>query len=516
MNKRLFLILLAVLLLLACVPTPDEPIVVGKDNEAMIAKAQETDAAPSFRSDLKAQLGCPDVYAVSLTDETKKVQITGSAKIELPDADSMPLAYVTAERFSQETVSAFFHALCGDAPMVDFLTETPKSLVAKEIEEKQKTLDALLEEGGYADSDISKLQTQIEMEKAAYRNAPETVELVPNDGTLKTVELTFSGKRRGTVETVQAQGNPLLGDRRQFLARNDARYEDDGAYSYVDADGNTQSFNPNSGSLLMYSRDPHGMLGSSRMGTAILDVTRESETGAAPVLEPFTIGKYANPETILLSVSPKSAREQAEALLKSCGVTDMAVDSVLLYTSRDALYFPENQKLAITREPEIQAYVVRFLRRLNGVPLEGYFGSSQVQLDGVAEAAEWSYETLEIAVDDDGIVSVDWVGPLQIDEIVTDRAALLPFSEICAIFEKMLPIKYTSYGTDWDYRITVGRVRLCLWRILDKNSYTRGILAPVWCFYGSVNSDGIALDRDVPLLIVNAIDGTVIDPYQGY
>ena len=72
-------------------------------------------------------------------------------------------------------------------------------------------------------------------------------------------------------------------------------------------------------------------------------------------------------------------------------------------------------------------------------------------------------------------------------------------------------------------RYDVGRVELCLWRIIDKNSFTDGILVPVWNFYCAetlVQADGYVrtIDdySDHPTLTINAVDGSVIDVFKGY
>ena len=204
--------------------------------------------------------------------------------------------------------------------------------------------------------------------------------------------------------------------------------------------------------------------------------------------------------------------------MAACGVTDMFVDGVYLLSDRQEIYGAEYWDPAdlaeLRAKPEHQVYAVRFLRRVAGVPVESFFCMSQVKVDDSGYGPEWQYEVLEVAVDDGGIQAVHWTGPLAIEEVVTDRAALLPFEDVRSIFEKMLPIVYANYGADRDWDIEISEVRLCLWRIFDKNSFTRGILAPVWCFYGSMN--GRPGTNFQPLLILNAVDGSVIDPLQGY
>ncbi len=518
MKKHICIILLAALLLLcACQPTPEEPVVIGKDNEAMIEKAKETSVPVSTGSDLWEQLGCPEVYSVSFTDETKKINITGEAPILLPDAEGLPLLFVEADRFSQDTVTAFFNRLCGDVTMYEYPTETPKYAIQNQMEQTMQEIETLREKGvPDDDGELAWRLRDMENLQKALVDAPDEVELISSDGTLHRAEMTFQGKQRGTTDALSVLSEPFTSNGgRHFSVYNDADYTNDGVDTFVDEQGNVQGFNPQSGSRLTYVREGGDLLGSYASGTPIWDVTRESESDEPAVFPDITIHGWNEPETLLLSVTPKSAREQAEALLKECGVTDMRFDSIALYTNRQPVSpeWQDAEEAYASYSPEQQAYSVRFLREVKGVPVEGYFGSSQSAIDGMEYGREWSYEVLEIAVDDGGIRSVEWVGPLKSAEIETDRAALLPFSEIDAIFRKMLPIKYFNINSDIDFSIRIDRVRLCLWRIIDKDSYTRGILAPVWCFYGSVNSR--ETERQ-PLLIINAVDGSVIDPQQGY
>ncbi len=516
--KKHSIILIALLLLCACQPTPDEPVVVGKNNEAMIEKAKETSAPVSVGTALKEQLGCPEVFSVSFTDETKKLTVTGEAPVILPDTDGMPLMYVQAGRFDQEQVYAFFHTLTAGQEMYELPTATPKEYIAKHIQEEQEHLDQLLAEGkGEDDFEVRAYRENIQALQKEYQTAPETVALVPNDGTLKPYEYTFAGKQRGTGTSVLAIGKPFTNEGSWFQVTNDADYADAGSYSFIDEDGNEQFLSPMSSSNLEYARESGHMVGSYTGSTALLDVTGQSETGEAAALpDGFMITGYLEPETLLLSVTPAEARRQAEKLMQECGVTDMFVDGVYLLTDRqhiDPEWWREEDLAELRAKPEQQVYAVRFLRRAEGVPVESYFGASQARTDDSGYGPEWFYEVLEVGVDDGGIQSVYWVAPLTTESVITDRATLLPFSEIDAIFRKMLPIKYFSINSDIDFSICIDRVRLCLWRIIDKDSYTRGILAPVWCFYGSVNSRE---PERQPLLIVNAVDGSIIDPQNGY
>lgn len=520
MKKHIFVILFTALLLLcACQPTPDEPFVIGKDNEAMIEKAKETGVPTPTGESLYEMLGAPKTYTIDLKSETARVIVNGEARVVLPETDRLPLAYVQADRFSQETAYAFFNALTAGKEMYDIPTATPKSVIEKRMQAEQDRLNELLTQGkGDEDGEVRARRETIRSLQQEYQNAPEEVALVRNDGTLQSYDINFMGKFHGTASGVYAISSPFEEKQCNFRVKNDADYADSGSYTFVDENGNVQDLTPESGSNLLYVRESGNMIGTWTSGNVLLDVTSESETGAAVQLPVgLTIEGHITPETVLLSVTPAEARKQAETLITQCGVNDMTVDGVYLLTDRqplspdwvDADYLAEQRAL-----PEHQAYAVRFLRKVTGVPVESYYGISQVKVDDSGYGPQWFYEVLEVDVDDAGIMTVCWTGPLKIESVITDQAALLPFSQIQEIFEKMMPVVYANYGVDSDFQIEVKEVRLCLWRIFDKDSYTRGILAPVWCFYGSLNGRrGMEFQ---PILILNAVDGSVIDPRNGY
>ena len=64
-HNKLICLLLSALCLLACVPTPDEPIVVGKDQTEMLNKAKETLAPEKLEQSLRERLNVPDRYTYS-------------------------------------------------------------------------------------------------------------------------------------------------------------------------------------------------------------------------------------------------------------------------------------------------------------------------------------------------------------------------------------------------------------------------------------------------------------------
>jgi hypothetical protein len=254
----------------------------------------------------------------------------------------------------------------------------------------------------------------------------------------------------------------------EFTVYNDIDYDNTDVYSYVDEQGNTQNFAPSSGSSVGFQRDislcRYGLYGT---GTVLGDVTELSLSGGAV-------------DESLLTTTPKQARETVEQLMEKTGMDDMVIDRVTLISSKREP-IPDEIKESMGQEgmdtskmyvekPETQGYVFRLLRQVNGVKVESDHDSSMTSMDGVSYGKEWWYETLTIAVDDEGIANLYWTGPLNVTEILTEDTTIKPWSDIESVFEKMMPIMYTSY-TDFytDFRIDVTHVSLSLQRIMESH-----------------------------------------------
>jgi hypothetical protein len=64
----------------------------------------------------------------------------------------------------------------------------------------------------------------------------------------------------------------------------------------------------------------------------------------------------------------------------------------------------------------------------------------------------------------------------------------------------------------------ISKIELMLMRVLKQGKNGSGILIPVWNYYGTYHqSNEQEKDKTVKcVLTINAIDGSIIDVYQGY
>ena len=111
-----------------------------------------------------------------------------------------------------------------------------------------------------------------------------------------------------------------------------------------------------------------------------------------------------------------------------------------------------------------------------------------------------------------------------------------PFDEIIGIFETMVKTEYEAYVDQWtdghgEMDIDISAIQLGLVRVREPNvNNATGLMVPAWVFYwnnkmtygdGHVSYDSHGNNASVwnkepfPILIINAIDGSIIDLARG-
>jgi hypothetical protein len=363
---------------------------------------------------------------------------------------------------------------------------------------------------------IDTLNSWIEQLRKEYEAAPESITLIQSDGTLDENVIRHEGSDAadGKNTGLYIVSEPFVDNAMTFSVNNDADYDNTSVDSFVDEQGNTQVVTPQSGSRFAYYREGAvNTIDHSQSAKLMMDVTAQSLTGERV--------------DSLLETTPVEARKVVEAFLADCGIENMTIDSVQLRSNQtDTSGYPEPAANEVEQKPEKQGYLFRLLRSVNGVAVESIYDASSAQIDGADYGIDWWYETLYIVVDDAGILSAEWMAPLNMAELLTENANLLSFSKIEAIFEKMIVVMNAPYANNDEYTridFAVDTVKLCLWRIVDTNSFTNGFLIPVWNFYCTETyyySDGEVLvnpdDPYHPTITINAIDGSIIDRELGY
>lgn len=124
------------------------------------------------------------------------------------------------------------------------------------------------------------------------------------------------------------------------------------------------------------------------------------------------------------------------------------------------------------------------------------------------------YEQILLSINREGeITTLLWSNPTTICGEKTAQV-LLPFETILSIARQTMPLKYQAEEVNGAVHYRVFRIDLGYMSILQRDTLTFA-LTPVWNFYGNVEP-AKAQYTAMPLLTVNAVDGTVIDLTYGY
>lgn len=449
----LSLALITAFSLAACQATPEQEFVVQKDTERMIEQARDEEHGTTA-----AELGVPEEnYTFSATGADGRLTVNADTPIIAPASGKLPMVSVSAGGFSQETVTGIFNYLY---PNEKPLNSDPNSVLTKAaIEEnilmlKKQLTDKSYDTQEFTDADIEAKITALE---EAYTTAPETSD-----------EATVSN---GTMSLQDIRGN----DAYCLDVYDDTSYM------------NVVSQKISDFSFLIYSKNG-----------------KSYNTATAIQLDNVSIPEAVNGKLML---SYESAKKLCDDMLAAGGLHNIVLgDAFIVNDSQDGNV--DNKVSAA----ENYAYLFWYTREIDGTPIAINYqeGSNNDE----SYSLPWQYESITVTVDNDGIANISWTAPIEIGEVITDDAALIPYESAIDVFEKMIITKYEQSIPEGEKRtLTISDIKLCLLRVRTQNANgLEGVLTPAWVFYGK-NDDWSAKNT---LLAINAVDGSIIDTLIGY
>lgn len=447
------------------------PITTGPDNSALYEKA----AAYTGHESLSARLGDPDRYESAFSSKDGTLTVEADAKVIVPEADKAPLIRVRNGTITQEQADTLMETL---VHCTLYLVGGPatKEELAQTIAELEQELDGAdgLDEPIGPDTDMTRreyAESCLEKLRTAYEKAPDTSDPQPISGQF---EPEFFGDDlviRGEGESEEYGTEFIEIDVSDYLGGSHAYYERDG-------------FN----------------------------------------IHPFSqaLARAADPDNVEdIQCTAKEAQALCDPIVEALDVEGMSFRSALKKYD-DSLDSPTRCFWAL-----------QYTRSLGGLPITYTIATGDVLTDQEVYMVPWEYETMTFYVDDSGIVGLRWESPYELGEHVTEDAALLPFDEAMAIFEKMFTVAYDNDDLPFDIsfpvsearwdgkdiHVQVNEVRLGYTRIAEMDKEETGLLVPAWDFFGVItDEDGNVLsdDPESSLLTVNAVDGDIIDRDFGY
>lgn len=431
------------------------------------------------------QIGAPERYTTTAANSNATMTLTADAALLIPDVDAIPVLGVQKAPISQTQVDALVKQLVkGELCSADAYIPSKEHLQWKLdlYQNAMQSPPAVDQKTKKPFSPETYLST-VEEIKAQLQTAGDEPRLMPIPGQLsgfyrplRYVEGTYQASQYETGEQLNA------------LAYSEATgYE---TLTVFNSDALTN--------MVIYSRMPDDF--STNMG-GYSPITEDTDlTGSVP-----------------LAISEEQAAQTAGALMQTLGI-----DYMDLAQADKALGGVTLGSLPNSPEPNRQVWLMRYTRTASGVPTTyTSMECGKVETDGQADPI--AYESMTFAIDDSGIVGYMWLSPYEITSTEAPSAKLLSFEECANVFETMVFPVDEWMAENGSAAIHVTRVKLGMTRVTEKDVRGKGLLIPVWDFFGDVamsyESNGqqrqMKLDNE-DLLTVNAVTGDVINRSLGY
>jgi hypothetical protein len=495
--KRTLAILLSLLLLAACQPTPEQPVVVQKDTERLVDtvvnQSPDGTASADTVTDAPGFVKSEEHYTYDYQSGNGRLTIHADADVYLPASGRISMARVRPTVFTDEWIKTSFDRIFeGETAW----TQNPDRYIRgkKEIAEYIVYIQELIDTGRTDEKLLTEEEAieYIEALKQEYATAPD--ETIQNDA-LIIVD--------GSVRTQTYDNGINWIVNRMMDARN--------ADHWLQITNNTT---PEGIPLEEYFSYGKGN-GESNISYAGF---QEEGYILSNWYDPYTHRTVYSDEAECLygqSFSPADAVQRCRDFLAKLDVTDvMPYRTCDLYT---ATVYGQVKSL----------YIIPMVRTAAGSPV-AYIPQVQ-ELDTDPYSTPWYYESMLFFVDDDGINLCQWSNPIEVKEILSTDVQTIPFEEAASIFEHMCSVAYEARTLSQDgvaiyYDLYPATVELSLFRIKEQNSETKiGLYVPAWVFYGkSVKQYRDHKDihpddyTDVILFAINAVDGSIIDLNNGY
>ncbi len=476
-------LLMALSLLLACQPTPEVEPVAQKDSEALIERVEVAE------EDVADMAKAPESRHITreLTEVSQRtgIDITIDADVVLPETDAIPVARVQNGELDMSVLENIWKILGNGSGMLE---DFPRSYY-----EGQASMWMEYREAGNLDKyssfeEMDAAISELLAEAAARPAEPVFFPESPMDVMRTGEKLHDTNMYLCSIGSVNFYG---LSDQGTV---SDVQLSTDGLSRYLcDIE-------------MEYERNDY------HISVNPLDIY-------LPAIEQGEF-KIQLPER-----SIEDAQAYAEQLLADIGITDFAC-VVARIAPLIPRFFNEQQDVCPC------AYELLFTRQVAGVNVTyNDVQSSGGELrDRPADSPDytpiWDYEYIQLLVDDAGVFALEFRQPYEVTEIVTESAEILPLEEAVASFERMIGYQYAAYETGEeepcdDAYLCIDEIRLGLTRIAEKNAQEQGYLVPSWTFFGHYKlidfwPDGEGHHGTEAILIVNALDGSIIDPDRGF
>lgn len=499
--KRIAITLLALLMLTACQPTPDHDAVKQKDTNVLIDTVISEQKQPEAEnSPVPVKMRFPERFECDFYTSASNVHVTADVPIRVKtDGRAFPFARVEHRYLSNAERLAIYRRLFQKDELyiwqrrprtredvagmiqlcMDALDYTPE-----ERAEWMRDTDSTAEEW---EEMLERNREQLAELQREYNSLPETVTIEPNKPWDGSVPEAAAGKNDWNYIEVVG-GADVQSDTWQYDHANIAEFKTESNIWFSRAI-KEEDFATGTNAFYAYSKS------SVRIDPSDYDARQE---GA--------------------SLSAREAADLAKAVL---GDVAPDYDIADIYWTNNA-YSDGDTKGSFNT----WGYLVILTPKVQGATMIYVANAASDSGDDFSVNRSWPYDSVNVSVDSSGsIMDFSWGGALNITETLSETSPLLPFETVAEFVEQQLNYAWNGSEEYQNGSIVIDDVQLGLFRIRERNDMDHGLLVPVWFFTGTFYyapeyvEYGITqrrFDMMNPLLIVNAIDGTIINAYTGY
>lgn len=512
-----------------CQKAPEDAAVKEKNLDKMIEQAKEGSDEPESIAEKY------DIYKKEFSNEKLGVKVKANAKVEIPKTEKMSIVRVKQKKITQEFLDKVKSALNLNQIFYDgCVTQIETKLdIEKLIGGAKAGLAELARDDNYEQMKEEHENYIKELEEK-YKNAPKTVDWNKylSDGKIESVK-----NMRDKYD--KDKSNDFYDWEYDLNKKGEVYYGVTGG-DETDSVGLFVQNNEDRGNCLRFFKSKNikkpsvcaAIVGvnngnaidtNSGMWTADRKPTNEDVDFSLEDGGKIQFYEYKNEPT---TISQSHAMQMAAKFLEKIGLTDYEYNNGGLYCETFGF---DNEEGGDNRAGYRKVWYLHYLRNLGGVLVnndsgfkyqDGWKGKDFVK-------KEWSGESIDICINDSGIVTFNYNVPIEITETVVENAKLKNYKNIQKNFEKMATTVYAQNQDEEKNEVTINidKVVLRYMRISEKDSFDTGLLVPVWDFIGTIkdkfglygqlkhDSDGT---KEQSILTLNAIDGTVIDKNLGY
>jgi hypothetical protein len=235
---------------------------------------------------------------------------------------------------------------------------------------------------------------------------------------------------------------------------------------------------------------------------------------------------YTGVDAVRIDMTYEQAKAKAEEFVRSIDGEDT---NMMMYAS--GIGYDIGTISNNTKETSPQCYFFNFARSYNGIlskPVYYLWGASQ----DVDYNRQVQPESMSVTIDNDGICMAACQNQTEYIDTVTEDTPLLDFNTVVDTFGQYCKEKFTWIPDNdttphgLSVSLNVKRVELNLMAIPEKDNLENYITVPVWDFIADeefadkeeVDQEGNTLEgqKDISIVTINAINGTIIDREQGY